>query len=162
MGMAALLGKARRSQGCVVRPPCGGLAVPEGMIVPGDVMEFYELCGGVNLYPSCEYASSIPAPTGVVESNIAILGERYPEDITSSWFTIAATQTGDYLSIDFSADRNGRCYDSFSEIHGIAGSCPVIAESFSDLFERLLESRGDYWYWLKSEFVGLGDAYDEP
>jgi antitoxin YokJ len=65
------------------------------------------------------------------------------------------------LSIDTDPTRNGRCYDSFHDVHGIVGSDPVIARSFAELFERLLDSGGGHWYWLEPDFVSLGDAYDE-
>jgi hypothetical protein len=57
-------------------------------------------------------------------------------------------------------ERNGRCYDSIHENHHLAGSCPIIARNFSELFERLLDNQGDYWYWLRDTFPGCGDVYD--
>jgi hypothetical protein len=32
--------------------------------------------------------------------------------------------------------------------------------TFTELFERVLDARGGYWYWLESDLVTLGDAYD--
>jgi hypothetical protein len=52
------------------------------------------------------------------------------------------------------------CYDSFHEVHGMPGSCAVVALSFTDLLERLLAARGGHWYWLEPGFASLGDAYD--
>lgn len=52
------------------------------------------------------------------------------------------------VTIDCSADRLGRCYDSFWDSHGVAGSCSIVALSFTDLLQRLLDNNGDYWYWL--------------
>lgn len=57
--------------------------------------------------------------------------------------------------------RLGRCYDSNWEIHGVAGSCPIIANSFTELLERLVMNNGKHWYWLQDDFTSLGDAYDE-
>lgn len=64
------------------------------------------------------------------------------------------------MSIDLDPGRNGKCCDSFHEIHGLPGSSSVIALSFSDLLVQLLASRGSHWYWLEPDFVSLGDAYD--
>ena len=47
------------------------------------------------------------------------------------------------------------------ETHGVAGSCPIIATSFTDLLTRLYENKGQRWYWLRPDFVSLGDAYDD-
>jgi len=37
----------------------------------------------------------------------------------------------------------------------------IIATSFTDLIERLISSDGKLWYWLRDDFISLGDAYDE-
>jgi hypothetical protein len=36
----------------------------------------------------------------------------------------------------------------------------VIATSFSELLTQLLANNGESSYWLKDDFVTLGDAYD--
>ena len=80
-------------------------------------------------------------------------------DISDLWFSIADDGNGDYLSIDLAPGRLGICYDSFHETHGVAGSTPVIARSFTELLTSLLQSRGNRPYWLEDGFVSLGDAY---
>ena len=45
--------------------------------------------------------------------------------------------------------------------HGIVGESQIIATSFTNLLEKLIKNNGQYWYWLKSEFESLGDAYDD-
>ena len=42
--------------------------------------------------------------------------------------------------------RLGRCYDSFHEVHGIPGSCEVIAASFSGMVMEFLGDPGNGWY----------------
>ncbi|MBO0805404.1 MAG: SMI1/KNR4 family protein [Nocardiopsaceae bacterium] len=146
--------------GCSVLAPAGGPGIDPPLRVPDDLSRFYELCGGTELFLTEDYGITILPPSRLVSSNIVMFGERYPDDITSTWFTVGETPDSDYVSIDLSPERNGRCYDSFHETHGLVGSSPIIAESFSQLLERFLRSRGGRWYWLCDDFMPIGDAYD--
>lgn len=145
---------------CVVRPPSGVPRLGSEFLLPDDFRAFYEICGRAGLFLSQDCAIEIPPPEGVIPSNIAIIGEQYPDDITATWFVIGATPDSEFISIDLSPGRNGRCYDSFHEIHGIVGSDPIIATSFTALFRQLIRAQGEYWYWLQPDFQRLGDAYD--
>ncbi|WP_331460411.1 SMI1/KNR4 family protein [Gracilibacillus suaedae] len=49
----------------------------------------------------------------------------------------------------------------FFDRHGLVGESQRIATSFTDLLERLIKNKGQYWYWLRSDFISLGDAYDD-
>nr|WP_146231097.1 SMI1/KNR4 family protein [Micromonospora sp. 4G51] len=102
----------------------------------------------------------ILSPDRVVPANIAILGEEFPDDRSSKWVTLAALPNGDFISIDLDPDRLGHCYDSSHEVHGIVGSCAIVAMSFSRFFESVLNAEGGYWFWLEDGFSYLGDAYD--
>lgn len=64
------------------------------------------------------------------------------------------------MSIDCAAGRLGRCYDSSWDRHGVVGECTVVALSFTELLQRLLNAQGTRWYWLTSEAPAYGDAYD--
>jgi hypothetical protein len=160
MAVRDLVELASRSDRCAVHPPAGVPTVRPEHRLPDDLAEFYQLCGGVDLYRGADYEISITSLAQLLESNVVIVGEQFFGDISASWYTIATTPDREYVSIDLAAERNGQCYDSFHEVHGIAGSSPIIATSFSELFENLLNSRGGYWYWLKSDFASPGDAYD--
>jgi hypothetical protein len=158
MDVTALIVRAAQTDGCRVRPPSAGPDVPG---LPGDLSTFYTVCGGVDLFPDADFAVSLVAPDDLRPTNVVMFGEPFADDRSATWYTIGRTPDGEYLSIDLSAARNGRCYDSFHEIHGVAGSCPVIARSFTDLFRGLLDARGGHWFWLEPGFVDLGDAYDD-
>lgn len=112
------------------------------------------------MYTDADYGVSIVPPAEFLPANLVVLGEQFDDDPSSAWFIIARTVDREYLSIDLSSQRNGRCYDSFHDMHGVVGSSTVIANTFLELFERLLDSRGRHWYWLQPEFASLGDAYD--
>ena len=156
-----LIEQIRLPSGCSVKSPAGLSAIATPDRLPDDVREFYTLCGGVSLFPEGEYGIEIVAPDRMILANPVIAGELYEEDISSHWYIFAIVVQSDYLTIDLSAERNGPCYASFWDIHGVAGSCPIIALSFTDALQRLFENKGDYWYWFRSDFQSLGDAYDQ-
>jgi len=148
-------------------PPGGVPHVGAPHILPMDLERFFQVCGGVRLFPRSDYPIRVVGPTELRRTNDVLWGHLPSEatkevsaDRSWSWFTIAADEKGDYLSIDLSPERLGRCYDSFWDRHAVPGESRVVATSFTDLVLRLIENRGDYWYWLREEFVSLGDAYD--
>lgn len=149
-----------RLDGCMVYPANGQPSVESDHGVPDDVRVFYELCGGIMLYPQAEYPIEVVPPERCVLANPVIVGELCDYDITSTWYIIARDRNNEVLTIDFSFERLGRCYDSFSDRHGVRGSCPIIATSLTDLLRRMLDNRGGYPYWLSPTFSALGDAYD--
>jgi hypothetical protein len=118
------------------------------------------LCGGVDLYPDRTYSHVIVPPDEVVLANPVLVGERVTDDRSDSWYLIAHDGNGDYLTLDCSPERSGWCYDSFHETHGLVGQTPVIAHSFTELLTRCYANQGAYPYWLRDDFVPLGDAYD--
>jgi hypothetical protein len=145
---------------CRALPPAGLPAVEAGHLLPDDLAGFYAECGGADLFLGKDFALRICAPGEFVPSNPEIVGEQVPDDITSSWYIVARGGSGEYISIDLHPDRLGVCYDSFYEVHGVAGSSAVVATSFTDLVRRLLAGDGGHWYWLEPGWESLGDAYD--
>ena len=129
--------------------------------LPKDLQKFYELCNGVDLSINADYSYRILGIDELKPINLLIIGELSPEDISSKWISIAEYGNGDYLSLVLSPSKLGFCYNSFHETHGLAGSTPIIAKSFTELLYRLYENRGYYIYWFKPEFNDkYGDAYD--
>jgi hypothetical protein len=162
MNIDELITQMRATSGCQVFPP-QGLPIPQPEYrLPDDLRRFYTLCGGLSLFEKADYALVIVPPARFVLANPVIVGELAGDnDISSSWYIVAEGGNGDYLTIDLSRERLGRCYDSFFDRHAVAGSCPIIARSFTELVTRLYENRGGYWYWLRPDFISLGDAYDD-
>ncbi len=161
MDMRGLITRIRATPDCQVFAPVGMPVIHEGHLFPDDLRSFYTLCSGVRLFEGRDYAVTIVSPVQFVLANPVIVGEVVEDDISSTWYIIADDGNGDYLTIDLSRERLGRCYDSFFDRHGVAGSCPIIATSFTDLLIRLYENQGQYWYWLRSGFAPIGDAYDD-
>lgn len=160
MSMEELINKIKNNSDCVVYSPKGIPKCCENCVLPEDLKEFYELCGGIVLHSSKDYTVKIVEPDEFQLANPVIVGELCSYDISSQWYIIACSVNDDYLTIDLSEERLGKCYDSFWDRHGVVGECPIIANSFMDLLYRLFNSNGEYWYWLTDSFVPLGDAYD--
>lgn len=164
MDMTALLDEIRRSSDCMVLPPSGLPAVP---FIPVDMADFYRECGGVKLYPSKDYGIDILPPYRVKRAvEVVFPGlslaevEATKDNISFDWYVIADGGDGQTVSIDLHPDRFGRCYDTFWDRFATPGETPIIAASFTELIVRLYENSGSYWFWLRNDFVGHGDAYD--
>lgn len=158
--MSHLIRSLRTAPEFDVLPPQAQPRVTGGHVLPADLATFYSLCGGITLYRDAEYPIAVVPANQFVPANPVIVGDLCEYDITSTWYILARDGNGEYLTIDLSPERNGRCYDSFYERHGVRGSCPIIATSFTDLLERLIANRGGHYHWLRSDFMTLGDAYD--
>jgi antitoxin YokJ len=155
-----VLAQIAATKACLLLPPAGQPSLPPGTPLPADLGAFYSEAGGARLFAGAEYPFTILGPSFVAPTNLRLLGHAKTGDISDHWFTIAEDGNGDFLSIDLSASRLGRCYDSFHETHGVVGSTPIIATSFTELLCRLLANGGTHPYWLASDFSSLGDAYD--
>ena len=128
--------------------------------LPADLRRFYELCGGADLFLGADFECRIVPPSEFLPANRVIVGQEFPHDRSDSWFVVARTQEEPLAVIDLDESRRGRCYDAFHEIYGVAGSMSVIANSFSELLASLVRNAGRHWYWLRPEWISLGDAYD--
>jgi antitoxin YokJ len=161
MEIKLLIDKINKLSNCFVHPPIGIPDVEKEHTLPSDLKEFYKICGGIDLFIDCDYAIKIVSPQGFVLANPIIIEERAEYDISSNWYIIGDDMNGDYITIDLDKLRLGRCYDSSWDVHGVAGSCPIVATSFTKLLEGLMMNKGQLWYWLQDDFRYLGDAYDE-
>lgn len=161
--LAELINTIRLDSNCTVFAPTHIPDLPAGFRLPLDVIEFYNLCGGMEIYcANSNIGFRIMPADEVTQINPLIIGEVYEEDISFNWFAIAQDGNGNYISIDFSeGPKNGFCYDSSLECHGLVGNCAVVAKSFADLLNNLYKSRGLSIYWTEADFQYLGDAYDE-
>ena len=156
-----LLNLIEHTSDCRLLAPSGLPTIEREHIFPDDLARFYALCGGAVIYESSAYCANISPPQDLVLANPVIAGVRGEYDITSSWYIVAyLPNDGNYITIDLSNNRLGRCYDSSLGRHGNPVYCPVIAKSFLDLLANLHREGGNYWYWLEDGFAPLGDAYD--
>jgi len=167
MALTKLLTQIKVTADCEVYPVRGLPIIKEEHIIPDDMKEFYELCGGVSLFRHQSKRFCIVPPENVALANPILEPEvskdqrdRVAGDISWSWYIIAHDWGGNYLTIDLSQQRLGWCYNSFLGYHAMPGYCPIIAHSFTELVKRLYESGDDAFYWDEPNFTSLGDAYD--
>ncbi|HLL80277.1 MAG TPA: SMI1/KNR4 family protein [Ktedonobacteraceae bacterium] len=167
MSLQDLLIRISNTPDCEIFPATGLPKIQPQHTLPEDVRNFYTLCGGVKLYETQSKRIRILPPERVELANPILMrgltSEQYAtsaEDISWSWYLIAEDYGGNYVTIDFSQERLGRCYDSFFDRHAMPGYCPVIASSFTEFLTRLFENQEEYPYWNLPSFSALGDAYD--
>lgn len=160
MDIKEVIDKIKNTSNCMVCSPCGLPSLEEDVELPDDIKIFYKNCGGVSLFPNEEYGFTIVGPDEMVQANPVIVGEPCKEDISSKWYIVCKDVENNYITIDLARERLGRCYDSFWDRHGVVGECAIIAENFTQLILQLLKSQGKSLFWLDSDFVYIGDAYD--
>lgn len=160
MNISELINNIRSRDDCIVYKPSGVPLLNFETQLPNDMVEFYKFCGGIVFYPSSKYSFEIVRPENVILANPIIVGDLCPEDISSQWYIIAKDSDNNFITIDLSTERLGRCYDSFWDRHGVVGECMIIATSFSELVLRLYRNNGESIFWLEDDFEYLGDAYD--
>lgn len=161
MDILEILDKIKNTPNCNVHNPCGLPTLNKGDELPNDLKMFYEHCGGISLFANEPYGFTIVSPKEVVLANPVIVGELCEEDISSKWYIICKDVQNNYITIDLSKERLGRCYDSFWDRHGIVGECTIVAKNFTELLLHLLENQGKNLFWLDDNFLYIGDAYDE-
>jgi len=153
-----LLAHIARTRDCTVTSPRGQPVLRDSERLPDDLAEFYRLVGDVRLFDHGTYPFRIVGPDELVRANPEIVAAEFPDDISDSWYIVARGGPEEAITIDCNPARLGRCHDSFWDCHGVAGVCPVIALSFTELLQRLFDSAGGYMYWLAVD-PGYGDAY---
>jgi hypothetical protein len=154
--------------GCKVLPSSGQPKLShKNYRMPKDLRRFYDLAGGASLFPSADFGFHVAAPTELVPANPVLLPKevysKYRADfaMSDSWYLICrGTGPEEAISIDLAADRLGRCYDSFHEVHG-TGDSLIIAQSFTELLFRILDSRGKKLWWDGPRGFSYGRAFDD-
>ncbi len=159
--MRQLVTKLKTLTNCAVYVSVGLPRIKGEHELPADLKEFYELCGGAMLFEGSNYPVHLMSPNDFVLANPVIIDESGEGDISADWYIVAQGDSEEYVTIDLNKKRLGRCYDSFWDRHGVAGDCPIIAGSFTELLKRLLDQKGQRHYWLRDDFEPYGDAYDE-
>lgn len=160
MDIEAVIEKMKGNRNFVLQEPSGIPHISEKYVLPDDVIRFYTLCGGIECYVNGPaYPIRVLSPNEVVNANMFLLGEEFEDDISSCWHLIADAYDGNYISVDCGQKHNGKCIESFEETYALQDDSPIIAQSFTEFLEKLLQYGGEGFYWLEDEFEGYGDAY---
>ncbi|WP_121965636.1 SMI1/KNR4 family protein [Myroides sp. N17-2] len=154
------------SEGCVLKKSSTNKVIPRGL--PLDVEYFYTHYDSVDFYLDEPFGIRIVTLGEVIPTNKVlypegdVIWEELEGDISNDWYLIAESeQVGQYISIDLDSNYLGQCYDSYIDIHAVTGEAMVIAQSFTELLERLCQSKGEQWYWATGDFISYGDAYED-
>ena len=129
--------------------------------LPKDLEYYLKNYSSIVLFQNTDYSIKIVGVSGFKRANPVIVGEEVEDDISHNWYIIADDNNSQYITIDLTKDKLGYCYDSFWDRHGVVGEQAVIAQSFTELLERLYNSKGQSWSWIDSNFQSYGDAYDD-
>jgi antitoxin YokJ len=159
MNILEIVSEIKKDDRCIVTESLGIPQIFNDMIIPEDLKVFYKNCGGIIFFKESEYPFEIFPPSKIQRANPIILGQNHEDDISFHWFLIGKNEE-QFISIDLSKEKSGRCYDSFWDVHSVSGSQPIVANSFTDLLIRFFFNQGNYWYWLDKNFIKIGDAYD--
>ena len=161
-----LLGNMHGQPQCLLDSPTGIPTVQQGHMLPDDVAQFYQLCGGLTLVEGEFCLARIVSPHEVVQTWVGIYDcpaeqlDELRDGPSFSWYVIGNGDSGAYISIDLNPSRLGFCCYSFWDSHAMKGYSPVIAASFSDLLSQMWARRGKSFYRDDPKFKSLGDFYD--
>ena len=157
MTFADLLEQLNRSH--LACPPASETALAYGrsLGLPADLLAFYRSSNGAYLHESKgsgdfqvggRWWKWRVLPVEELRDIAAIYGidETCPmADTLRQWIALVDVLDSDYLAVDVAPERSGQIIDCFHETIGWEGYHAIIAMSFTELLERLMESRDPYW-----------------
>jgi len=137
--------------------------------IPEDLELFFKLTNGISLFENEPFGIKIIGKEDFISTNEYLydeddlIWEELDGDVTNEWFLIAKSpELAQYISIDLTEERFGKCYDSYFSTHGEEGMSEIVANSFTELLWNFYNSKGtgESWYWIKKNFEKIGDAFD--
>ncbi|MCU7728375.1 hypothetical protein ODJ79_32090 [Actinoplanes sp. KI2] len=152
--LARVLRDIAARPGCHVLPPRGPVAVPDTALIPDDLRQLYQLCGGALLFEDSPFPRRVCGPGTFVPASPRLLGEQAahqvareePGDLTNGCYVIVdggrGSSTEPHVVIDLAPERAGRCYAAAWDTYGLVGEMPVVATNVADLLLLLLREGG--------------------
>ncbi|MFC7443076.1 SMI1/KNR4 family protein [Laceyella putida] len=151
--------------------PSGLPRVVENQCLPDDLQLFYEKFGGVTLFPHAENTYRIVQPQEFKLANPILIADEELLELelnrgntqllfTSECYVLVDLGDANYIVIDLNKERHGLCYLGFWDSFGVIGETPIIAKSFKELLQKMIESEGEeVWFFEKEDFQDYGDAF---
>ena len=124
-------------------------------------LQYFENYAEISFFDDADYPIKVVGLAEFKRANPIIVGEDAAHDVSHNWFIIAHDNHSQYITIDLSKNKQGYCYDSFWDRHGVAGEQAVVAKSFTELLQSLYHAKGQSLYWTEQGFQSPGDAYDD-
>jgi len=160
--------RLRRDHHTLPAADAHSVAVARERGMPDDLLAFHEECDGAFLFEQSANSWDFQADERSWKWRLLPLDEMRPlteilwieEDSPlrsemNSWYPVLDVCDGNYLAIDAGTAHRGQCLDIFHETAGLAGEHRIIATSFRELLDRLLDSGGAP-FWLESGFDSPG------
>jgi len=154
---------AKKEAGCVVLPAQGLPLL--SLELPHDLRRFYELCGGIDMFPHEDWGWRIVKPEEfkpilVQECLMSLFNEGHGTGLEDTLYYLAVRGAGpDSASIDLRPETLGLCYDTFSG--DIFSPLHVIALSFTEMLFRMFQERQKTCYWAECAYGCLGFRNDQ-
>ena len=150
MDITTIVDVIRNTQDCVVFSPQGLPVVNDSHVLTEELEQFYAICGGMDLFVGSAFPTRISRPEQFVLANPVILANVLAEehertDKSWSWYIVAYGDNSQYISVDLAGEGAGLYYNSFWIKH--PGNSEVISQSLVDLLQKLLSTKGEY-YWF--------------
>ena len=158
-----LINRLSSEHSCEIAPPCGLPRVASGLILPADVVQFYERAGGmiINKQGRCGSWARIVRPDEFNRIDAVILGgEMFATGPFEFWHAMVDVQDSNYLAIDIGPTHRGICLDCFHETFAMPGYVKLVATSFTDLLNRFVNHMEDSAFWLQDDFEALGEGFE--
>jgi hypothetical protein len=160
MKVTDVIQQLQATRHCRVLPPRGLPTVSVDERLPEDLQAFYQFCGGAILHEDSAFGLTIVGPESFVRANPKILVGSNEADLQSTksdvswhWYVVAEGEDAQFVTIDTSPSRLGRCYDSHWMKH--PGNSVVIAQSFTQFLQRALNDSGDEFFWWREGSLPL-------
>jgi hypothetical protein len=132
--------------------------------IPEALLDFYRLCDGAFIGDGDDFGDTkgrryrlrIPplAKLATTQSYGYIFDDSPFYETSAQWWQIVDYGDANWLAFDASSQSGSAIIDLFHETVGEPGTHEIVADSMTDLLDRLLRRDGVYWF--DDDFKSLG------
>ncbi len=131
------------NSGCLTTPSTG---LPSHL-VPDDLADFYKNYSSAVFYPKARYSFAIQPPE-LERSDFVVMNEDLEDPDSANWYALVKCED-QVISIDLTpGPQFGYCYDSFWDSYPTADESTLIAKSFTELVEKIIDAKGKNLFWI--------------
>jgi hypothetical protein len=132
--------------------------------VPAALLDFYGLCDGAQIVDGQDFSApdgrrfrlAIPrlSELQTVQKSGFLLDNSPLYRASAQWWQVLDYGDSNWLALDATQEGDGRILDIFHETAGEVGRHSIVAQSFSEMLERVIGKPGVYW--LADDFEEYG------